>query len=82
MVARAARLCGLDTARNGEQTRNILAQFADYRTAASWAAPSLAFCYDAGLMDQSDLEIAPNRAILRGEIAEMLYQMLGQARLL
>ena len=82
MVARAAKLCGMDTARDDTQTRNILAQFGDYTTVASWAKPSVAFCYDAGLLDQSDLEIVPGQAILRCEIARMLYLMLDGSKLL
>lgn len=82
MVARAAKLCGMDTARDDTQTRNILAQFGDYITVASWAKSAVAFCYDAGLLDQSDLEIVPSRAILRCEIARMLYLMLDGSKLL
>ena len=82
MVARAAKLCGMDTARDDTQTRNILAQFGDYTTVASWAKPSVAFCYDAGILDQSDLEIVPGREILRCEIARMLYLMLDGSKLL
>lgn len=82
MVARAAKLCGMDTARDDTQTRNILAQFGDYTTVASWAKSAVAFCYDAGILDQSDLDIVPGRAILRCEIARMLYLMLDGAKLL
>ena len=82
IVARAAKLCGMDTARDDTQSRNILAQFGDYITVASWAKSAVAFCYDAGLLDQSDLEIVPARAILRCEIARMLYLMLDGSKLL
>ena len=82
MVARAAKLCGLDTAMDATATRNMLAQFGDYRSAASWATESLAFCYSAGILDQSDLNIQPTKAILRCEIAQMLYNMLVIAELI
>lgn len=82
MVARAAKLCGMDTERDDTQTRNILAQFGDYTTVASWAKSSVAFCYDADLLDQSDLDIRPGQAILRCEIAQMLYRLLDGAKLL
>lgn len=82
MVARAAKLCGMDTERDDTQTRNILAQFGDYTTVASWAKPSVAFCYDADLLDQSDLDIRPGQAILRCEIAQMLCRLLDGAKLL
>ena len=82
MVARAAKLCGLDTTMDAAATRNMLAQFGDYRSAASWATASLAFCYSAGILDQSDLNIQPTKAILRCEIAQMLYNMLVVAELI
>ena len=82
MVARAAKLCGLDTTMDAVATRNMLAQFGDYRSAASWATESLAFCYSAGILDQSDLNIQPTKAILRSEIAQMLYNMLVVAELI
>ena len=82
MVARAAKLCGLDTTMDAVATRNMLAQFGDYRSAASWATESLAFCYSAGILDQSDLNIQPTKAILRCEIAQMLYNMLVVAELI
>ena len=82
MVARAAKLCGLDTTMDAAATRNMLAQFGDYRSAASWATESLAFCYSAGILDQSDLNIQPTKAILRCEIAQMLYNILVVAELI
>jgi hypothetical protein len=45
MVARAAKLCGMDTDKDAAAIRDILAQFDDYRTAADWALGPLAFCY-------------------------------------
>ena len=81
MVARAAKLCGLDTAMSAAATKDMLAQFGDYRGVASWAKEPLAFCYAAGILDQSDLNIEPTKAILRCEIAQMLYNMLTAAEL-
>ena len=82
MVARAAKLCGLDTAMSAAVTKDMLAQFGDYRGVASWAKEPLAFCYAAGILDQSDLNIEPTKAILRCEIAQMLYNMLTAAELI
>ncbi|MGN0994880.1 MAG: S-layer homology domain-containing protein [Butyricicoccus sp.] len=82
MVARAARLCGMDTGLGDDEIRNTLAQFGDYVTVASWAKESVAFCYRADILDQSDLEVAPTAAIRRGEIAQMLYNLLSSAKLL
>lgn len=82
MVARAAKLCGLDTAMDAAATRDILAQFGDYRSVASWAKEPMAFCYSANILDQSELNIEPTKAILRCEIAQMLYNMLTAAELI
>ena len=42
----------------------------------------MAFCYGEDILDRSALDIEPGRAILRCEIAQMLYNMLGSAKLL
>ena len=82
MVARAAKLCGMDTKLENYEILNVLAQFGDYSKVSDWARESTAFCYGENILDQSDLDIQPKRAILRGEIAQMLYNMLGSAKLL
>ena len=82
MVARSAKLCGMDTALSEGEQRDILAPFADYMTVSSWARESMAFCYGAGILDGSDLNVNPTRPILRCEIAQMLYNLLGSAKLL
>jgi nuclear transport factor 2 (NTF2) superfamily protein len=82
MVTRAARLAGMETARNDRQIRNTLAQFGDYRTTALWAQSSLAFCYDTGILDNYEFDIKPTAHIRRGEIAEMICRMLEKANLL
>ena len=82
MVARAAKPCGLDTSMDAASIKDMLAQFGDYRSVASWAKEPLAFCYAAGILDQSDLNIEPTKAILRCEIAQMLYNMLTAAELI
>jgi len=82
MVARAARLCGLDVTLTDTEILNILAMFGDYRTAANWAWNYLAFCYRENILDDSEFYIRPLAPILRGEIAEMLYQLLNRANLL
>ena len=62
--------------------KDMLAQFGDYRGVASWAKEPLAFCYAANILAQSDLNIEPTKAILRCEIAQMLYNMLTAAELI
>ena len=82
MVARAARLCGMDTTMTDGETLNILAQFGDSRAPAEWARDSLAFAYNVGILDDSEFYIQPEIPILRGEIAEMLWRLLARANLL
>ena len=82
MVARAAKLCGMDTELSDAEVRDMLAQFGDYVTAADWARPFLAFCYKAGILSQDDRDIRPAAAILRGEMAQMIFNMLGKAELI
>ena len=82
MVARAAKLCGMDTELETYEILNVLAQFGDYISIGEWARESMAFCYGEDILDQNDLDIEPKRAILRCEIAQMLYNMLDSAKLL
>ncbi len=82
MVARAAKLCGMNTDLNEDAVRNVLALFDDYLTVAEWAKASLAFCYSSGIMDDSVMEIVPLEEIKRAEIAQMIYNMLAAAKLL
>lgn len=82
MAANAAKLCGMDTAMDEGDAQNILTQFTDRPASAQWARPSLAFCYASGLLDQSDIRIRPTDEAKRGEIAQMLFHLLGEANLL
>lgn len=82
MVARAAALCGWDTERTQEAVQNILSQFDDYLDTAVWARSSLAFCYEVGILDDAELMIGPDVPVLRCEIAQMLWNLLGLSNLL
>ena len=82
MVARAAKLCGMDTSMTTSSIRDMLAQFNDYMQVADWAKESMAFCYSSGILDQSALDIQPTTAMTRGEVAQMLFNMLSDANLL
>ena len=82
MVARAAKLCGMDTDYTTAAARDVLSQFGDYTKCASWAMAPLAFCYDQGILDAGAMNINPTVAIKRCEIAQMLYNMLDKANLL
>lgn len=82
MVTNAAKLCGMDTAVESGEVRTVLAQFTDYVTTAEWARSSLTFCYREDLLDQSDITIRPGEAAKRSEIAQMIFNLLGEADLL
>ncbi len=82
MVARASKLCGMKTEYDTMVTRNVLAQFTDYVKCSDWSMSSLAFCYNNEILDPSAMEILPKSAIKRCEIAQMVFNMLGSAKLL
>ena len=82
MVSRAAALCGLDTDLDAMAVRDVLAQFSDYVKTPEWSRVGLAVCYHYGILDDSVQEICPKENIRRNEIAEMLYQLLMEAKLL
>lgn len=82
MVSRAAELCGLETGMDTAAVRNMLAQFPDYMTSAEWARVQLAFCYREGILSQTELNIRPQDAVTRAEVAQMLFNLLSSAELL
>ena len=82
MTARAAKLCGMNTDIEKFEARNILSEFFDYVKASDWSISSLAFCYGNGILLNDVMEIKPKEAVSRGEIAYMLCNMLGAAKLL
>jgi hypothetical protein len=82
MVARAAKLCGMNTSYTDTAARDVLAGFSDYTKVSGWALSSVAFCYDQGILDASALSIQPQVNIKRCEIAQMIYNMLKKADLI
>lgn len=82
MVARAAKICGMNTEVEMFEARNILAGFIDYVKASDWAVSSLAFCYNKKILPEDVMEIKPREAITRSEIAQMLFNMLDLSELL
>jgi len=82
MTARAAKLCGMDTELEAQTIRDTLAQFGDYITVAEWAKAPMAFCYSTGILSDKEFDILPAAAITRAEIAQMLCNMLGKAKLM
>ena len=82
MVARAAKLCGFDTALAAADTAKTLSQFGDYRSVSDWAREPVAFCYASGICDAGSGRIEPGKAIARCEIAQMIYNLLRAADLI
>lgn len=82
MVARAAELAGMNMAIDAMTAKDVLSQFTDYITVSDWAKSSMALFYKEGILSQDDMEILPKAAIKRGEIAQMLCDMLKKAELL
>ncbi|WP_164821454.1 S-layer homology domain-containing protein [Paenibacillus koleovorans] len=82
MIANAAKLCGFDTAMSKSETRDMLAQFGDYVQSAEWARDALAFNYREHILSQDAMDIEPQVAVKRGEMAEMLHRLLTTANLL
>lgn len=81
MVARAAKLCGMDTAVSPDTARDTLAAFEDYINISDWASNCLAFCYAENLLASDAMEVRPKDAVLRAEIADMLYRMMSRCAL-
>ena len=81
MVTRAAKLCGMETEMNKMAVRDALAAFGDYVKTAEWSRPYLAFCYANEILDSSVLNINAGEQVHRCEIAQMLYNVLGLAKL-
>ncbi|MEA4987370.1 MAG: S-layer homology domain-containing protein [Anaerovorax sp.] len=82
MIARAAKICGMDTTIDTLSKRDVLSQFTDYVEVSDWASDAYAFCYQKNIIDQSAIEISPKTSVKRCEIAEMLYRMLNASELL
>lgn len=82
MVARAAELCGMETEMTEMSILDTLSLFGDYPEVENWARASVAFCYDAGIWDDSEWDVQPNKFVTRGEMAEMLYALLHESGLL
>lgn len=82
MLSRAGALCGMNTDINDVSIKDTLAPFGDYITISDWAKPSVAFCYRENIFDNEDLNTEPQRNILRCEIAQMIYNLLTNAKLI
>ncbi len=75
MVRQCADIMGMQTELSADAVRNVLAQFTDYQTCSDWAKDALAFCCASGILPAEDIELRPGESILRGEVAQMLYNL-------
>lgn len=82
MAARAARLCGLETALNQEETAAVLARYRDGGTVPAWVRSDLAFCCQAGLLPTLGETLRTGAPITRADAAELIYRLLDRAELL
>lgn len=81
MVAKAARICGVNTDMDAGQVEHLLAGYSDRGQVRDWAREDLAFCIENGLLSVSG-SIRPTKVVTRGEMAQMLYALLYSAKLL
>lgn len=82
MVARTAKLCGMNTELSEQEIRDILSGFTDYTKSSDWAKSSLALLYKNNILDNDDIEIEPKVSVKRSEIAQMLAKLLIKAKLI
>ncbi len=84
LLARAARLCGMDTEMDQDGIRFYLAQFTDYVKVSDYAQGPMAFCFREGILREDEFgeNLEPKTPILRSEIARMVYRLMSSAKLL
>ena len=76
MVCRVSSVCNVNTSLTDEEILNTLCQFADYKEISPWAASAMAYCYENGILDISELNSTPKKIISRAEMAHMIYSVL------
>lgn len=76
MVARAAKALNLDT--SATDADEVMALFSDGAKVSDWARDAMAYCCTSGIAGWSG-SLQPSKAILRCEIAQMIYNLLVRA---
>ena len=79
MLCRVAAWAGAQTDYTEVRARNTLSQFADYTQISPWATSAMAYCYDNGILDISELNSTPKKLISRAEMAHMILITLKKA---
>lgn len=82
MVARAAALCGMETAIDEAEIEEYISNLNDSSSCAIWARESIAFCSKYQISAFENKSFLPKRSILRFEVAEMVFNLLDNAALL
>lgn len=82
MAARAAGLCGINTAVGVNEADAELKKFTDGSVTAEWARLSAAFCIKYNLLPSSGSALKPEETVTRGEIAEILRRLFNLAGLI
>ena len=83
MIARAAKITGLDASVEESQIDSILAGFADAASVSNYARSSIALCIEAGLVSgKSSSAVAPKEDITRAEVAVIVEKLLRQSDLI
>ncbi|MBQ7039217.1 MAG: S-layer homology domain-containing protein [Clostridia bacterium] len=77
MVSRMAEKCGKNTNAGENEIMFVLSQFEDYTLVPDWAKTAFCYCYKTEILPDDAMEIKPHRAVLRAEIAGMLYELLN-----
>ena len=77
MLARASKSLGLSG--QAKQPDTALAKYPDAAKAQAYAADALAFCAENGILEADRTELKPAEAICRGEVAQMVWNLLKAA---
>ena len=81
LIARAAKLCGMETRLTEEEVQQQLAALPD-GGAAAWAREGLAFCLKNEFLPLRQGQLAPAEPMTREEMAGALCRLLQKAQLL
>lgn len=81
IITRVAGLCGVNTDVSDSHAKQILSHYSDSAKVSKSAVKAVAFCCESGIID-STAQLNPKKALTRGEVAIMIFNMLGKADLL
>jgi hypothetical protein len=82
MICRTAALCGLTLSADEEKQEQVLMAYSDGASVSSWAREAMAVCCAFGWVQSNGGRLLPQTPILRGEVAEILANLLWEAELL